>query len=429
MSNQPYLPAYALIIAVNSGDLRAPELDAIKLHDTLKSMGITSINMLTGRAATRQNVIQNLHNIADNSCIPKDAPVIIYYAGHGIQRPINIPGIGSPKVEWIVPVDSFSRTSPALPIPDITISALVGRIARKKSNHITLFFDCCHAGSGSRVDETTELIPEIDQNDLAQLDQELWSEALEKPPPNEESNSRAAPRIIYPHSLRYPSITSHVLIASCHESQVSQEYRMRGAGTPQGLFTTALITALDDCKLDMVFWAVTHTALSERIKAIMQDIQHSNPGALPYPQAPQCEGYNKNRPIFSTPAFPHGSRAIAPLVGDPDSGICFIPIGSLAGVQPQTTFEIYDYPDGRRSSMGRYQATSSTDISENRTRLNIGRLQLLPEAYAVMCTPPTALLLEMADSFLSLYNDRSFQDNLASQLDAGRAPLGHFINP
>ncbi|KAG8699621.1 hypothetical protein FRC09_006503 [Ceratobasidium sp. 395] len=416
------VPAYALIIAVNGAGLGAPELDAAKLRSSLASLGITSTDMLVGRAATRQNIIQSLNSVADNPRIPQDAPIIIYYAGHGTQQSINIPGAGPRKVECIVPVDSLSGKPSTPPIPDITISTLVGRIARKKSKYITLIFDCCHAGSGSRdgeVDEATNFAVEMNPDELAELDKELWLEALENPPPDEDSNSRDVS--VHPQSFRFPGIRSHVLIASCHEAQVSQEY----GAPPQGLFTTALLEALAECVEDKILWTVTHAALFERIKAIMEDIQRGNQRALRYPQVPQCEGYNKSRSIFSTPALPHGSHAIAPLVGDPNHGTCLLPLGSLAGVQPQTIFEIYDYPNGRLKLMGKFKVAN---LSDSQTMLNVGRLQTLPEAYAVMCTPPVVLPVEMVGDFPTLYNDKSFQSDLVSRL-GNHEPLNHFVAP
>ncbi|KAG9103446.1 hypothetical protein FRC06_010752 [Ceratobasidium sp. 370] len=420
MTSRGRVPAYVLIIAINGNGLGAPEVDAAKLHNTLASIGIPFVDMLTGRAATRQNIIQSLKNIADNPKILQDAPIIIYYAGHAIQTTINIPGAGSRKVECIRPFDSFSGK--ALPIPDITISALIDRVARKKSKYITLLFDCCYAGSGARddatVDGASEFTINFDPNELAQLDGELWSEALDNLPPSQDDNSRA-------QSFRYSGATSHVLIASCHETQISQEYQLIGAPHPQGLYTTALIEAIGESKEDKVIWTVTSVALFERIKAIMQTIQRDNRHALRYPQTPQCEGYNKDRPIFSTPALPHGGHAIAPIVEYPDRKICVLPVG-LLGVRPQTTFEIYDYPGGRPKLIGRYRVA---DVSDGRTILNIGReLQLGPDAYAVMCTPPVALTVEMTGDFPALYNDKSFQADLVGQLGS-HEPLDRFIVP
>lgn len=85
------LPAYALIIAINdppkivfqARPLRAPELDAIRLRDTLISLGVphNSIDVLAGQAATRQRIIAKLIEIATSPRIQADAPILIYYAG------------------------------------------------------------------------------------------------------------------------------------------------------------------------------------------------------------------------------------------------------------------------------------------------------------------------------------------------------------
>lgn len=88
------LHAYALIIAINDPPrvayqgkpLLAPEHDAMRLRDTLISLGIspTSIDILSGRAATRQNIIDRLSNIATSPQIHKDTPILIYYAGMSV---------------------------------------------------------------------------------------------------------------------------------------------------------------------------------------------------------------------------------------------------------------------------------------------------------------------------------------------------------
>ncbi|QRV85015.1 ICE-like protease (caspase) p20 domain protein [Ceratobasidium sp. AG-Ba] len=420
MSNSKRLPAYALIIAINDlngAGLQAPEPDAIKLSKTLASLGVPYIETLTGPAATRQAI--DCGRCAHHHIL----------RGHARRIPFAVPGVGTYPAEFLVPYDTllseFRRTPPVPPIPDVTISALLGRIAQKKSKHTTLLLDCCHAGSGSRdddADNAIDSIHDVDLDKLIGLDQDLWSELpsdTNNDPCETNGSSRAAQnnRTL---SLRYGGVTSHVLIASCHEVQTAQEYR-----TPYGfqaLFTTALIEALNECKEDNVIWTVTPIGLFERIKMIMEDIQHRERSLKP--QYPQCEGYYKDRPVFSTPARPHGSHAIAPIVER--GGRIILPIGLLAGVGRQSVFDIYDYPQGRLKHVDRLGAHHVLDAE---TSMVAGRnLNPGPDAYAVMCTPPTALPVEMVGDFAALYNDKSFQASLVGTFGS-HEPLSHFINP
>ncbi|QRV99099.1 ICE-like protease (caspase) p20 domain protein [Ceratobasidium sp. AG-Ba] len=431
MSSSRRLPAYALIIAINDLNgvgLQAPEPDAIKLSKTLASMGVPYIEMLTGPAATRQAIIQKLADIADNRRIVDDAPIIIYFGGHARRQLLAVPGVVPYPAEFLVPYDTllseFRRTSPVPPIPDVTISALLGRIARRKSKHITLLLDCCHAGSGSRdddVDNAIDLALEVDLDKLIELDKDLWSELpSDIDNPSETNSSSRVAQNNRTSSLRYGGITSHVLIASCREDQLSQEYRTSYGC--QALFTTALIEALIECKEDNVIWTVTPIGLFERIKMIMEDMQHRERALRP--QHPQCEGYYKDRPIFSTPARPHGSHAIAPVVER--GGRIILPVGLLAGIERHSVFDIYDYPQGRLKQVDRLRVHH---VLDSEASLVAGHnLDLGPDAYAVMCTPPTALPVEMVVDFPALYNDKSFQASLVNTFGS-HGPLGHFISP
>ncbi|QRV99100.1 ICE-like protease (caspase) p20 domain protein [Ceratobasidium sp. AG-Ba] len=379
MSSSRRPPAYALIVAINDlngAGLQAPEPDAIKLSETLASLGVPYIETLTGAAATRQAIIQKLSDIADNRKIVDDAPIIVYYSGKAVRQPLTVPGVGTYPAEFLVPYDTplsnSQHTAPIPPISKVTISALLGRVARRKSENITLILDCCYSGTSRRG--------------VGRYDK---------------------------------SLNAYTLIASCHETQISQEYQ-----TPRGrqnFFTTSLVEALIECKEDNVIWTVTPVGLFERIKMIMEDMQHRERALRP--QRPQCEGYYKDRPIFSRPARPHGSHAIAPVVERASHII--LPVGLLAGVGHHSVFDIYDYPQGRLKQVDRLRVQDVLDAEASSVagrNLNLG-----PDAYAVMCTPYTALPVEMVGDFAALYNDKSFQASLANTFGS-HEPLSRFIS-
>ncbi|KAI0319916.1 hypothetical protein OF83DRAFT_1020802, partial [Amylostereum chailletii] len=84
-----------------------------------------------------------------------NAPILIYYAGHGstASRPDNL-SEGEPVMQLIVPSDctdeGSSKGSKVHAIPDRTLNGLLQILAEAKGDNITVIFDCCHSGSGTR---------------------------------------------------------------------------------------------------------------------------------------------------------------------------------------------------------------------------------------------------------------------------------------
>ncbi|KAF8607092.1 hypothetical protein BDV93DRAFT_519995 [Ceratobasidium sp. AG-I] len=435
------LPAYALIIAINDPPgiafqgrpLRAPEPDAIRLRDTLISLGIpqSSIDVLSGRAATRQNIIEKLREIATSPRIQPDTPILIYYAGHGTREFLDIPSLGKRVVECLCPFDTLMNR--AFPIPDITLSALLGRIAKNKSKYITLLLDCCHSGGASRdseaevnhdnpLSDSEELL--VDQDALFKLDGDLWSKQLENSASIDvDESSRVAST--HPSSFRYHGVTSHVLIAACREDEVALEYTAPRDPAPRGVFTEALINALRDSLAGNILWSLTHKSLFERIKEGILDIYEDNPRVFRQRQTPQCEGFYRDRYVFATPAYPHQQHAVAPLTFD--HGAYELPVGILAGVYSRAKFEIYDYSSrGERRRIG---VLDVIDVNENTTKLKAPKdLGLSPSAYAVMCSPPIALPIDVAREVFPIWSDRGFQTDLSTRLGS-HEPVERFIAP
>ncbi|KAG8715600.1 hypothetical protein FRC11_002487 [Ceratobasidium sp. 423] len=309
MSTRQRFSAYALIIAISEYKLIAPEHDARRLHDTLIQFGFSEncIKILAGAQATR----------------------------HGTKQRFPITGLGIPiEAECILPYDTIATRGQILPIPDITISALLGEIARAKGDYITLILDCCHSGSGSRdgnPDDNRGSLPKdllnFDPDEFKNEDGDIWSEFLKAGGETETGLKSRSVSTSNPGSFRYQGIKSHVLIASCRENEESYEYPIKAEQPPTGLFTASLLEALNHCRrLDML-WEVTYMGLFTRIKDFMADINQGR-----FPQTPQCEGYHRERHVFATPAFPHRQHAITPITESPGGpGRYLIPVGELAG--------------------------------------------------------------------------------------------------
>ncbi|KAJ1301305.1 hypothetical protein OPQ81_003707 [Rhizoctonia solani] len=427
MSTRRRICAYALIIAISAHNLVAPETDARRLCDTLLRFGFPEdcVRILTGTQATRGAIIRYLRSIATNPNIKKNTPIFIYFAGHGIRQKITVPGPGAIIAECIIPYDTLATRDHVPPIPDITISALLGEIAKEKGNYITLLLDCCHSGSGSRgskVEDNRGTLPEVldfNPDDLIKEDGHMWSEFLNtEGEPDMRQNSRSV-STSYPGSFRYQGIKSHVLIASCRENEQSFEFSIAGQ-PPSGLFTAALLEALNDCRVAGMTWDVTYVGLFSRIKDFMLDL-----GQGKFPQTPQCEGYHRERQVFATPAFPHRHHAIAPITRiPPGPGHYRLPVGNLAGVVSGSEFEIYDYYKGEPHSKGCFTVYKLTGDA---TDIACGKdLKLGPDAYAVLCTLPRPLPIDLSPELYQMWNSEELQIDLRKRLNS-RYPVNRFI--
>ncbi|KAF8685088.1 Caspase domain [Rhizoctonia solani] len=438
MSTAPQrIPAYVLIIAINGHNLFAPEPDAYRLRDTLVQIGIPeyAIQLLIGAHATRNAIIHHLRNIATNPNILKDAPIIIYFAGHGVQQRFPIPGLGTINAECIIPFDTLSSGNQVLPIPDITISALLGEIAKEKGDQIMLLLDCCHSGSGSRDsdNESRGKLPDgllnIDGEEFKNEDGDIWASFLRENGSADVGPKSRSIATSSPGSLRYQGIKSHTLIASCREYEESFEYSKSGQA-PTGVFTSALIDAFHDCQETGMIWDVTYTGFFFRLKSFMNDdIQglQRQFGRDKFNQTPQLEGYNLERRVFATPALPHRDHAIAPITatGRPDHYI--IPVSSLAGVRPDSEFEVYDYSQGQPRTKGRFRVSAIDEARGSTTIVGSGQNpRLSPDAYAVLCILPPPLYIELSPHLYQIWTSPDFQSDLGKRLNANY-PVDRFI--
>ncbi|KAH7337410.1 hypothetical protein B0J17DRAFT_768612 [Rhizoctonia solani] len=432
MSTSQRISAYALIIAIGGHGLAAPESDAHRLRNVFIKLGFPAdqVELLLGAKATRRAIIEHLHKISRDPKIKKNSPIFIYFAGHGVRQGFPVPRVGTVEAECILPYDTFTTRGQVLPIPDITISALLGEIAEAKGDYITLLFDCCHSGSGSRdsgIGKNRDSVLEdlnFDQDRFKDEDGDLWFEFIKASEEADTGHNSRSISTSNPGSLRYQGIKSHVLIASCRENEESFEFSRRGQ-PPTGLFTASLIEALEDCRKSNMIWNVTYVGLFTRIKDFMQDLDRGHH----FPQTPQCEGYHRERHVFATPLFPHRNHAIAPITeiaGRP--GQYLLPVGELAGVRAESEFEIWDYSRGQPYCKGRFRV-SGVDNVGSMTTINGGQdLQLSPDAYAVLCILPSPLPIDLSPELHQIWNSQELQTDLVKRLNA-RYSINYFIAP
>lgn len=108
------------------------------------------VKTLVNGEATRAAILRNFKEfLIENPDIPHGSQLLFQFSGHGSQMPDTTGTEPDGLDETIVPYNS--RTGQVFDIPDKTLAALIGKLAEEKGTHITVIFDCCHSGSGTRM--------------------------------------------------------------------------------------------------------------------------------------------------------------------------------------------------------------------------------------------------------------------------------------
>ncbi|EIM79949.1 uncharacterized protein STEHIDRAFT_116150 [Stereum hirsutum FP-91666 SS1] len=277
---------FALIIGVHtyqnpSGSIKPLPgacADVRKMKAFLLSMNVPEarIKMLRNREATHDSIIKELYHVANNRGIEYNNPILIYFAGHGTRVPA---GEESSKVmiEMLCPYDFLSRNGETRGILDIVLAEHLNSISKAKGNNITVVLDCCHSGSGTRK------VPGGDQEKLTMRSVEFAPDWKNTSMAHFTAGTRATQKASV--SGKHTKLAedtllgtfSHVLLAACSAQQSSSE------AIAGGKFTTELLRALQRLDTDQL----TYRRLIEDLPDIPD-------------QHPQCEGFNRDRNIFTT---------------------------------------------------------------------------------------------------------------------------------
>ncbi|KZV62921.1 hypothetical protein PENSPDRAFT_230202 [Peniophora sp. CONT] len=319
-------PLHALIIGIdkyrsdNIDDLKGAVSDADAVRDYLRAelnVPDHQIVNLRDEDATREAIIRGVRAFSEWRTIRKGDPIVIYFAGHGSTS--DAPEgwhVGSQKISLIVPHDAsgYLDDDPEdlvkHAIPDRTFGALLHDLAEGDngiSDNITVIFDCCHSGSGTRgTFKGTSLRPRgVNSRRIpAHLDEPIWSSV-----PRSRGLCVAA-------GFAHAGSRSHVLLAACRETELAYE------GDDRGVFTQKLIATLKALPTDKT----TYRGLMERIPNIPNQI-------------PQCEGYNADRILFNA-LVPCEGRKLYNARLDGSTGIV-VDAGSIHGVTSTSEFAFY----------------------------------------------------------------------------------------
>ncbi|KAF8148655.1 hypothetical protein B0H34DRAFT_736447 [Crassisporium funariophilum] len=342
---------FALIIGINFYEnvrsLRGAVPDALAFKEYLETnlnVPTSHIHTLLNRAASRSAIIESFIRLKEDSRIDKDDPILIFYAGHGSEVPAPLgweSGSDSAKIQLLVPQDYCSAKGREIPgIPDRTIGALLNNIAEVKGNNITVVFDCCHSGSGTRKDDERGIRSvELDLNITGNLDQNIWG----------HGTNRSAS---IPAKFTHSGLRSHVLLAACSSSEFAREEKGRGN------FSTALLKLL-------------RTVGPEQLRYF--DIL-SRLDAIPS-QNPQCEGVYQNRYLFN--AMVSGSRYISYPVREENSQF-ILDAGAAHGITEGAEFTVYSQIEKAEPPLGILTVETVDSFSSTMRPVSIDQIFSLP---------------------------------------------------
>ncbi|KAK0187308.1 hypothetical protein F5146DRAFT_1105099 [Armillaria mellea] len=282
LSADPPSPLFALLIGIDEyrsngiGNLSGAvaDVDAVNefLQETLR-VPKDQIKNLRNEEATKLTIEAAIKGLGNNPAIKKDDPILIFYAGHGAEANAP-PGWASAngKIQMLAPHDfvpSGSNDSErGQGVLDMKLAQLLADLAAKKSDNITVIFDCCHSGSGTRADDDdpTFAVRGIDLPETYTVAQDLLHDI--------DTDARAS---VVAKGFEKSGLLSHVLLSACKHGQEAGERDGRG------VFTSALLNLLREKGVD---------------KLTYKDVISSLPDM--HPQDPQCEGVHQSRYLFNS---------------------------------------------------------------------------------------------------------------------------------
>ncbi|TFK52885.1 hypothetical protein OE88DRAFT_1733873 [Heliocybe sulcata] len=302
--------AYTNVINTNLAGA-VPDAKAIRNYImTVLGVPDSQIEFLSDMQATRAAIVQGIDGFRTNPRIKQGDSIFIYYAGHGALSPapddwiVNDP---ERKVQFVLPHDVGGKDEHGeeiFGIPDRTIGALLEGIAKEKGDNITVIFDCCFSGSGTRGYNIASAYRDRGVHVGApppHLDREIWA-----------PSTRGA---FVAEGFQFAGLRSHVLLAACGSHERARESDVAG------FFTKALLETLQRVGAGKI----TYSELMKRIPDISG-------------QSPQCEGVNVDRILFGGVAASQGNVAYRVMKKE---GRFVLAAGSAQGITVGAEFALY----------------------------------------------------------------------------------------
>lgn len=342
-------PLYALLVGINRyasntvPDLAGCENDVLALHTLLQEhfgVAADAITVLLNEAATyeairaafRDHLLAPLQTWAANRPPAQDASeqpaILFYFSGHGSEAPV--PDKASGLDQTLVPHDS--RTADRYDIRDRELRRWLADLSQYTTK-VTVILDCCHSGSGTR------------------LDKKQITDVRACPP-----DARAQP----PLTALLPVLRgvlaptppvdhhNHVLLAACRNDEKAREETF--ASRRHGIFTYWL---LDVLRQQPPHQPLTYLDLYNQVRHQLQrtygmDAQRA--------QTPQCEG-DRDR-LFLGDLRPTRSRWLT--VIDEREGLIWVDSGQAQGLSAGAILHLY--PQGTAASTAAPVAILQVDV-------------------------------------------------------------------
>ncbi|KAG8795633.1 hypothetical protein FRC12_011979 [Ceratobasidium sp. 428] len=340
---------FALIIGINTypklKQLAGAVTDAKAIQEFLINdlhVSPKNINILLDADATREAILGAFQALISDPQIQTGDPILVFFAGHGGHRIAPPPWLkryGYTDIQAIFPYNYDPKPQPPTEntncIPDITIRALLNRLAKEKGDNITLILDSCHSASGDRTDDLGDGVPDQIARDAevqievpCGIDSDIISSTLldEAHPSGQSSESPRCPELPL-----HTDQASHVLLAAAGSNQKAWEESGRGR------FTSMLLAGI---RGNGGARNITYENLIISLKE------------LPGNQTPHCYGYYKSRILFN---FPKAARkaSFIPVKYEQDTWI--LQAGSSSGVTEGSVWALHDTAAEDSQPMGYLQ--------------------------------------------------------------------------
>ncbi len=261
----------ALLIGSQTHGLECVEADVEKMSVALRDRDFAVTTCIRGDA-TRDGIVKAYERLIAETQ-PGDA-VCIYYSGHG-GRAENPYGVGPRYLQYLVPTDHGPGSFRG--VMSFELSGLLAQLTDKTPN-VTVILDCCHSGQMSRGGPTKP-VPGVTLRAKGLTDalNEAELEALVR---GAQARLRVADAESNPHALR--------LMATEPKETAYEDKRDGVAG---GIFTKALLAALEERKDRLASWGSVMLQVREQVMQQMKD------------QRPDVEGPRRRR-LFELELIP-----------------------------------------------------------------------------------------------------------------------------
>jgi len=306
---------FALIIGINKytevQQLAGAVADANAVQEYLESdlkVPKSQIWNLRDEEATRAEILQKLKDLQYHPHIKYGDPIVVFFAGHGseAEAPAGWEAEGR-KIQMILPQNYSSEEGNEVHgITDRSLGVLLSDLAKVKGNNITVVFDCCFSGSGTRAGLTRlDRCAKVKNNLPFDLDHEIFNGS-----PCDRAIKVAA-------GFLQSDLRSHVLLAACGAEEKAKE----DTTIMRGDFTKAFLETIRIIGADKV----SYTELIQRIPQLPE-------------QNPQCEGYYQDRIIFNSKA-PSPRRVLYNVYWESEKYI--MDAGSAHGITDGAEFVVF----------------------------------------------------------------------------------------